>query len=151
VCHGHHVQMDADTCWDRLRTDRHGVLGTMHATRGVDAVPVVFVVNDDRDEIVIPIDTVKPKGSGRLQRLRNLDGDDRAVLIVEHYDDDWSQLLWVRVHGRAHEAEPTPEQLQRLAAAFPAYTAPGSVTSVIVLAPTDVTGWSAGARDVSAR
>ena len=143
--------MDVDTCWERLRAARHGVLGTLHATRGVDAVPVVFVFDPDRDAIVIPIDTVKPKAGGRLQRLRNLDGDDRAVLLVEHYDDDWSQLWWVRVHGPAQEAEPTPDQLQQLAAGFPAYAAPGSVTSVIVLAPADVTGWSAGPRDLSAR
>jgi len=136
--------MDRDTCWERLRAARHGVLGTAHATRGVDAVPVVFVFDDDRDAIVIPIDTVKPKAGGRLQRLRNLDGDDRAVLLVEHYDDDWSQLWWVRVHGRAAEADPTPGQLQHLAAAFPAYAAPESVASVIVLAPTHVTGWAAG-------
>jgi PPOX class probable F420-dependent enzyme len=135
--------MDGDTCWERLRAARHGALGTVHAARGVDAVPVVFVIDSDRDEIVIPIDTVKPKTGGRLQRLRNLDSDDRAVVLVEHYDDDWSQLWWVRVHGQAHEVEPTPGQLERLAAAFPAYAAPGSVTSLIVLTPTDVTGWSA--------
>jgi hypothetical protein len=93
---------------------------------------------------VIPIDTVKPKRGSRLQRLRNLNGDDRTVLLVEHYDDDWSQLWWVRVHGKAREAEPTSGDLDRLANAFPAYAAPGSVTSVIVLTPTDVTGWSAG-------
>ena len=138
--------MDTVACWERLRAARHGVLGTVHATRGVDAVPVVFIVdgNQDADEIVIPIDTVKPKAGGRLQRLRNLDGDERSVLLVEHYEDDWSRLWWVRVHGRAHEAEPTPGQLGRLAAAFPAYAAPGSVTSVIVFAPDDVTGWATG-------
>ena len=97
MCHGHDVQLDDASCWERLRAARHGVLGTVHATRAVDAVPVVFVVHDD--QVVIPIDTVKPKAGGRLQRLRNLDRDDRAVLLVDHYDDDWSALWWIRLDG----------------------------------------------------
>jgi PPOX class probable F420-dependent enzyme len=118
------------------------VLGTVHARRGVDAVPVVYVVEDGC--IVIPIDAVKPKRGLRLQRLRNLDADPRAVLLVDHYDPDWSRLWWVRVHGLTHEAAPTGSQLDRLASAFPAYAAIGTVPSVIVLAPDEVTGWAAG-------
>jgi PPOX class probable F420-dependent enzyme len=135
------MQLDTSVCWDRLRGAVHGVLGTVHADRGVDAVPVVFVV--ERDHFVIPIDTVKEKRGGRLQRLRNLDADTRAVLLVDHYADDWSQLWWVRVHGRAHEHPPTPAQLEQLAGAFPVYAAPGSVASVIVLAPDEISGWAA--------
>jgi len=141
VCHGHDVQLDDASCWERLRAARHGVLGTVHATRAVDAVPVVFVVHDD--QVVIPIDTVKPKAGGRLQRLRNLDRDDRAVLLVDHYDDDWAALWWVRVHGRAEEADPSREQLARLAERFPAYAPPRSVASVIVLAAEQIVGWAA--------
>ncbi len=62
---------------------------------GVDSVPVCFVV--DGDLIAIPIDTIKPKRSTRLGRLRNLEADPRATLLVEHWDfDDWSTLWWVR-------------------------------------------------------
>ena len=146
MCHGHGMLLVAATCWERLRAARHGVLGTVHASRGVDAVPVVFVVHGDQDrgQIVIPIDTVKAKAGGRLQRLRNLDADQRAVLLVEHYDEDWSQLWWVRVHGHAHEAVPSSEQLERLAGGFPAYAVPGTVTSVILLEPDEISGWSEG-------
>ena len=136
------MRLDDHACWERLGPHGHGVLATVHADRGVDAVPVVFVVEDGH--VVLPIDTVKDKGSARLQRLRNLDADERAVLLVDRYDDDWSQLWWVRVHGRAREASPTARQLDLLAGAFPPYEAPGSVTSVIVLVPTAVTGWAAG-------
>jgi PPOX class probable F420-dependent enzyme len=136
------MQMDADRCREQLAAAHHGVLGTVHADRGVDAVPVVFVVVGDL--IVIPIDTVKPKAGARLQRLRNLEADHRAVLLVDHYDDDWSALWWVRVHGPAHEAEPSVDQLEQLATAFPAYEVPGAVTSVIVLRVDQVSGWTAG-------
>ena len=99
----------------------------------------------DGEDIVIPIDAVKPKAGQRLQRLRNLDTDARAVLLVDRYDEDWSKLWWVRVHGDAIEAAPTTEQLERLAAMFPAYAARGTVTSVIVLTPGRVSGWAAEA------
>ena len=119
------------------------MLATAHAERGVDAVPVVFAVLDGG--LVVPIDLVKPKASTRLQRTANLERDPRAALLVEHYDDDWSQRWWVRVHGRAVERPPTTEALDALAARYPAYAEPGTIASTIVLTPELVTGWSAAA------
>jgi PPOX class probable F420-dependent enzyme len=141
VWHGAYVQLDAEVCWERLRAARHGTFGTVHAARGVDAVPVVFVV--EHDHVVIPIDTVKPKAGPRLQRLRNLLVDARSVLLVDHYDEDWSELWWVRAHGNAKEHGPTSAQLDALSRAFPAYRDPGTITSVVVLEPDEVTGWAA--------
>ena len=114
------------------------MLGTVHTGRGVDAVPVVFVL--DGEDVVIPIDAVKPKAGQRLQRMRNLDADARAVLLVDRYDDDWSKLWWVRVHGDAIEAPPTTEQRERRGD-VPRLRHAGGVTSVIVLTPNRVTGW----------
>jgi len=135
------VLLDTDACWERLRSTRNGVLGTVHHARGADLVPVVYVV--DGTTIVIPIDTVKPKSGARLQRLRNLEGDARASVLVDHYDDDWQALWWVRVHGPARETAPTTEQLERLATSFPAYRDQGSVASVVLLEVQEVTGWAA--------
>lgn len=136
------MRLDEQRCWARLADGpRHGVLATVHAERGVDAVPVVFVVHDG--DIVIPVDAVKPKSGRRLQRLVNLEHDPRCVLLVDHYDDDWSDLWWVRLHGRATEVPPSDAHLAALAAAHPPYRAEGSVTSVLVLTPTQLTGWAA--------
>jgi len=135
------MRLDPDACRQRIGPSGHGVLGSVHAERGVDAVPVVFVIRDER--VVIPIDTVKPKSGDRLQRLVNLSADDRCVLLVDHYDDDWSQLWWVRIHGRGHESAPTADQLEALAESFPAYRSRGAVTSAIVMVIDAVTGWSA--------
>lgn len=136
------MRLDADACWERLGPHGHGVLGTVHPDRGVDAVPVVFVVANH--QIIIPVDTVKAKSGARLQRLANLGADDRGVLLVDHYADDWTQLWWVRVHGRGTEREATPH-LEHLAEAFPSYRAEGSVTSVIVLTVEELAGWTARA------
>jgi hypothetical protein len=126
--------MDA---WVLLRTSDHGVFGTVHAERGVDAVPVVFAVDGER--ILIPIDTVKAKSTTDLQRIVNLAQDPRCVLLVVHYDDDWSRLWWVRVHATASVIEGRHDALTR----FAAYRTEGAVEATIVLEPTAVTGWQA--------
>ena len=84
----------------RLESHDHGILCTVHAERGVDAVPVAYAVDDD-GYVGVPIDRVKPKASLRLQRERNLEADPRATLLVEHWDrSDWSRLWWVRAELR---------------------------------------------------
>jgi len=134
------------------------VLGTLHPVRGVDAVPVVYAVCEPEGaawggarQIVVPIDTVKPKSPAVLQRVANLRADPRCVLLVEHYDEDWSALWWVRLHATARlvgpddtadeggSESPASGELaglrQLLAARFPAYSPPGSVVAAIVLGP----------------
>ena len=135
------MRLDEGACWQRLRSTAHGVLGTVHERRGVDLVPVVFVVVDGR--VVIPIDTVKAKGGARLQRLTNLTVDSRCTLLVERYADDWAHLWWVRAHGLATESAADPGRVTALGAAFPAYREPGAVASLIVVSVQGVTGWSA--------
>jgi PPOX class probable F420-dependent enzyme len=84
----------------RLGEHDHGVLCTVHAERGVDAVPVVYVVNGD-GQVGVPVDLVKPKLALRLQRERNLEVDPRATLLIDHWDrDDWARLWWVRAELR---------------------------------------------------
>jgi hypothetical protein len=56
--------LDRDEAARRLAHHDHGVLSTLHAERGIDAVPVVYALDDDH--IGIPIDIVKPKLSTRL-------------------------------------------------------------------------------------
>jgi PPOX class probable F420-dependent enzyme len=99
------MSLDRPHCEALLADAGHGVLATVHARRGVDAVPVCFAV--EATELVVPVDTVKPKSSSDLQRARNLDADGRAVLLCDHWDpDDWSRLWWVRAHLARAEFDP---------------------------------------------
>jgi hypothetical protein len=97
------MKLSVDEARRRAAGADHGVLATLHPTRGVDTVPVAFVI--DGDLVAIPIDRVKPKASTDLQRSRNLDTDPRASLLCEHWDSvDWSRLWWVRISlRRSHE------------------------------------------------
>ena len=127
----------------RLERADHGILSTLHPTRGIDSVPVCFVV--DGDLIAIPIDTIKPKRSTRLGRLRNLEADPRATLLVEYWDfDDWSALWWVRASLVLTEidTETAADLTRRLTEKHPQY-ADGGIESVIPLRIVDLVGWSA--------
>jgi Pyridoxamine 5'-phosphate oxidase len=129
----------------RLAAHDHGVLCTVHGERGVDAVPVVYAVDDDGC-VGIPVDRVKPKTSSRLQRERNLAADPRAALLVEHWDrEDWSRLWWVRAElrwRRDPSAAREADLAARLARAFPQYR-DQPFTRVLVLDVVGVTGWAA--------
>lgn len=138
------MQLSTSEAWERVTAAKHGVLGTVHAERGVDLVPVVYAVDDDHT-IFIPIDTVKAKTSTRLQRLENIRSDPRVTLLVDAYDADWSRLWWVRINGEGTEA--TTDDLGRfaslLADRYPQYTDAVSIVGGIVLKPLEVTGWTA--------
>lgn len=131
------VRLTTDEAWSLVRRSDHGVLATVHAHRGVDAVPVVFAV--DANRIVTPVDAVKAKSTARLQRLVNLERDPRCALLVDHYEDDWTAVWWVRVHATATVLAGRHAALR----AFEQYRKAGVVTATIVLEPTLVTGWRA--------
>jgi hypothetical protein len=98
------MQLDRIACEDLLHRSERGVLGTVHAERGVDAVPVCFVV--EGSTVAVPVDTVKPKSTLGLQRMRNLDADPRAVLLCDHWDAvEWSRLWWVRASLERTDSE----------------------------------------------
>lgn len=128
----------------RLAAHDHGILCTAHAERGVDAVPVVYVVDDD-DYVGVPVDTVKPKASLRLQRERNLEADPRATLLVEHWDPcDWSRLWWVRaeLHWQGDtDAGRAAALSARLAGRYPQYRDQPFVR-VLTLRIVGMTGWA---------
>src|SRR4051812_26211673 len=138
------MRLAEDEARARLAAHDHGILCTVHAERGVDAVPVVYAVDDDGC-VGIPVDRVKPKASSRLQRERNLEADPRATLLVDHWDrDDWSQLWWVRAELRFQGGADGRALGARLAERYPQYHEQ-PFTRVLVLRVAGVTGWAAAA------
>jgi PPOX class probable F420-dependent enzyme len=138
------MRLDDDEARARLAAHDHGILCTVHAERGVDAVPVAYAVHGG--DVGIPVDRVKPKSSVRLQRERNLEADPRATLLAEHWDrDDWSRLWWVRAELR-WAGDATPDRAaslaERLADRYPQYH-DRPFARVLVLRIVAVTGWAA--------
>lgn len=141
------MRLAVDEAMARLVAHDHGVLGTRHPERGVDAVPVVYAV-DDQGWLGVPVDRVKPKASERLQRERNLEADPRATVLVDHWDPaDWSALWWVRAELRWQPDAP-PERAAALAillaGRYPQYR-DRPFARVLVFRIVGVTGWAASA------
>jgi PPOX class probable F420-dependent enzyme len=61
-------------------------------------VPIVFAAQGGR--LYSPVDG-KRKAGGEPARLRNVAATGRASVLLDHYDDDWSALWWVRLDGIA--------------------------------------------------
>jgi len=136
------VRLSRQRCEARLEQSEHGVLGTVHVVRGVDAVPVCFVI--DAGTVAVPVDTVKPKASNQLQRMTNLEADARAVLLCDHWDrEDWTRLWWVRAALERVEAGATiSDRLeQRLGQKYPQYLDHPFAT-LLTFRITGLTGWS---------
>jgi len=74
-----------------------GVLST-YGKQAIHSVPIVFVVVDN--ELFSPIDG-KPKSGKTLQRVRDIRRDPRFTLLLQHYDEDWRKLWWLRCTGEA--------------------------------------------------
>jgi PPOX class probable F420-dependent enzyme len=89
---------------------------------------------------------VKPKRTARLARLDDIARDPRVTLLVDHYEDDWAQLWWVRVDGTAavHADGALRERaLDALATRYPPYRAARPAGPVVVITPRRWSGWGA--------
>ena len=137
------MKLAEDQARARLLEHDHGVLCTVHSERGVDAVPVVYATNP-AGFVGVPIDRVKPKGSLRLQRERNLERDPRATLLIEHWDrHDWSKLWWVRAELKHADDSGQENQLaETLANRFSQYESQ-PFSHLLVLSIERVSGWAA--------
>ena len=137
------MHLEREEALRRAAAADHGVLATLHEPRGADLVPACFAIDGDR--VGIPVDSVKPKGSTALGRIRNLERDPRATLLVEHWDAaDWSRLWWVRLFLIREAA---PEGVERrlengLRSRYPQY-ATARFVELLTFRIDHVGGWSA--------
>jgi PPOX class probable F420-dependent enzyme len=134
--------MHATDCLMRLASASFGVLGTVDSERGTHLVPVVFAVRSD--QLVIPIDTVKPKGKKRLRRTDNLHADRRASLLIDHRDADWRALWWVQVNlDFKGSTELTTGWRSALAGKYPQYGPANTIDSLLLFTIRSTRGWRA--------
>jgi PPOX class probable F420-dependent enzyme len=136
------MQMTAVECAARLQNARFAVLGTSDERRGAHLVPVVFVTDGSKN--IVPVDSVKPKTTTRLRRIANLKRDPSAALLIDHREDDWERLWWVRADLTfdAHD-DPTPAESHDLATKYPRYASIGAISSVLRFDIDAYRGWTA--------
>jgi PPOX class probable F420-dependent enzyme len=85
-------------------------------------VPVCFAYLDGAFWIAID---EKPKRTTRLKRLRNIEANPGVALLFDRYDEAWSRLAYVLVHGKAEIVERGANSavIQALRDKYPQYRA----------------------------
>lgn len=80
-------------------------LATADADGHPFVVPVCYAFDGQR--FYTPLDE-KPKSveARRLKRVRNIEARHEASLLIDQYSDDWSQLAYVLIAGRAEIVPP---------------------------------------------
>ena len=117
-------------------------LATQNRAGQIDLVPITFAFVD-ANTIVTAVDH-KPKRTTRLQRLDNIRFHPQVTLLVDHYDDEWSTLWWVRLRGIATvDEEPDDALVRPLVAKYQQYVDDRPAGPAILIAVHDVVGWSA--------
>jgi PPOX class probable F420-dependent enzyme len=139
--------LDRDQMRRLVETARVARLATVDAEGWPHLVPVCFVLDEqpDGDRVHIAVDH-KPKRAGELRRTANLRATGHACLLIDHYDEDWSRLWWVRLDGHGGQVSDPAEAeqaLDALAAKYPQYRADRPDGPVLRIEIETYRGWSA--------
>jgi PPOX class probable F420-dependent enzyme len=129
--------------WERARLEAAPVarLATVRPQGTPHLVVVTFALVGDR--VVSAVDQ-KPKRTAALQRLRNVEVHPDVSLLVDHYEDDWAKLWWVRVDGVAEvvtDDARRSELLPPLVAKYPAYRDDLPAGPVLLIDVRRTTSW----------
>jgi len=114
-------------------------LATVDANGRPHVVPICFVL--EGDTLYTAVDE-KPKRSRRLKRLANIEADPHVEVVIDHYEDDWSRLWWVRLRGVARIVE-DPRAVELLAAKYPQYREQPPAGPVIAVSVEERSEWTA--------
>jgi PPOX class probable F420-dependent enzyme len=127
---------------ERFAAARVARLATVSADGAPHLVPVVFAL---RGETVYSVVDDKPKRTTELRRLENVRDTGRASLLVDHYEEDWRKLWWVRADGSARILDPDePEARRALAALRQRYPQQHPIGPVLAVDVGNWTGWLGG-------
>jgi PPOX class probable F420-dependent enzyme len=88
--------------WEQqfVAAQRVARLATVDARGQPHVVPIVYALEGQR--LVTPLDS-KPKRVDvfELRRVRNIQANPQVAVVIDVYDEDWQQLAWVQIRGRA--------------------------------------------------
>jgi PPOX class probable F420-dependent enzyme len=119
----------------RLATVGHG--GRPHI------VPVTFALSEAA--LYFAVDR-KPKRTADLQRLRNIEANPAVSVLVDHYEDDWTKLWWVRIDGQAlvvRDGGGLEEAMALLTERYPQYRIAPPDGPAVKITIDRMSGWSA--------
>jgi len=126
----------------RLAEARVAHLATVGPGSRPHIVPITFAL--DGDTIYFAVDA-KPKRTTDLQRLRNIAANPAVAVLVDHYDEDWTRLWWVRVDGHARVLGPgrSDRAVDLLMDRYAQYRQARPSGPVVEISVDRISGWSA--------
>jgi coenzyme F420-0:L-glutamate ligase / coenzyme F420-1:gamma-L-glutamate ligase len=133
-----------------VQTHRLARLATVDAQGQPLVLPVCYVV--DGDTLYSPTDA-KPKRVPvqRLRRLQNIRENPRVALVIDDYDEDWTQLSYVLLHGTAEiltEGSAVTPAIAALRQKYPQYQQmPIEENPLVAVHLTRVISWGAVNRE----
>ena len=129
----------------RFASARVAHLASVDASGRPHLVPITFVLA--AEVIYTAVDDAKPKRTTALRRLANIGANPAVSVLVDHYEEAWEALWWVRADGRGRILESAAAEardaLAALAGRYAPYrqrTPPGPVIAIDV---DRWVGWSA--------
>src|SRR3989442_6873050 len=134
--------MEATEMRQRISSARVARLATADTHGTPHIVPITFAV--DGDTIYFAVDA-KPKRTTDLKRLRNIAANPEVAVLVDHYDEDWSRLWWVRIDGTARllaDGAQAVRATDLLAARYPQYRRARPGGPVVAISIDRISRWS---------
>lgn len=127
-----------------MRAARVARLATIDPDGRPHLVPIVFVL--DGGTLYTAVDA-KPKRSRVLRRIENARARPDATVLVDHYDEEWRRLWWVRLRARARVldgGEEAERALRLLAEKYEQYRREPPGLPVLALDVVEWRGWEFG-------
>ncbi len=129
-----------------IRSSRVARMATVDAAGCPHIVPICYAYDGSRFYSAVD---EKPKRvePGLLRRLVNIRANPQICLIIDEYDEDWSRLRFVIIHGTAGIEPAGAEHAQAvnlLRKKYPQYQTMAlaeGVNPVIVITPTKIISW----------
>ncbi len=128
---------------ERFAAARVARLATIDPDGRPHLVPIVFVL--DGETLYTAVDE-KPKRSRTLRRIENARARPDVTVLVDHYEDDWRRLWWVRLRGGARvldEGDEADRALRLLTEKYEQYREQSPRPPVLAVDVTEWRGWSA--------
>src|SRR5947207_5675122 len=127
----------------RINDLRVARLATIDPDGRPHVVPIVFAL--DGETLYSAVDQ-KPKRSMTLRRIENARARPDVTILVDHYEDDWSRLWWIRLRGRARvldEGDERDHALVLLREKYPQYRVEPPEGPVLAVDVIEMREWTA--------
>jgi PPOX class probable F420-dependent enzyme len=122
-------------------------LATTDADGRPHLVPIVFAY--DGETLYSAVDQ-KPKRSQTLRRIENARARPDVTILIDHYEEDWRRLWWIRLRGSARVLDAGDERkhaLALLSEKYPQYRSEPPEGPVLAVDVTEVRKWTGSPHD----